>query len=323
MPELKLSIIIPFYNVEKYITQCLESIYSQDIPESEYEVICVNDCSPDNSREIVLEYQKNHPNLILLEHDKNKMLGAARNTGLLVARGKYIWFIDSDDYIKENILGKLLKIAEENDLEILHFNSLQFTDEGEFSNNEVFFPSDTDVITGIDFLNSPLVSYWKKSVTAWTKIYSTDFLRKNDLFFPESVFFEDNVHTLKALLLASRFQYVSDCIYYWRINPESIMNSHLEGGIKRADSVHYCCACMEVLEAYKFLPFYDEIEARYLLHLRLFNGIKQLLRLPVKEKWLYYKRMKTFDRSILFKNRPFRYRLIYTHPLLVFFPLSH
>lgn len=95
----KLSIIIPFYNVKQYIAQCLDSVYRQDIPEEEYEVICVNDASPDHSRDIVLEYQKRHKNLVLIEHEHNKKLGAARNTGRSIARGKYIWNVDSDDYI--------------------------------------------------------------------------------------------------------------------------------------------------------------------------------------------------------------------------------
>ncbi len=83
---LKLSFIVPFYNVEKHIARCLDSLYNQDIPESEYEVICVNDCSPDNSRDIVLQYKKQHSNLILVEHERNKKLGAARNTGLRKAK---------------------------------------------------------------------------------------------------------------------------------------------------------------------------------------------------------------------------------------------
>ena len=92
---IRLSIIIPFYNVEKYIAECLDSVYNQDISEEEYEVICVNDASPDNSRNIVLEYQKKHSNLTLVEHEVNKKLGAARNTGRKIARGKYIWNVDS------------------------------------------------------------------------------------------------------------------------------------------------------------------------------------------------------------------------------------
>ena len=93
---MKLSIIIPFYKVERYIAECLDSVFAQDIPESEYEVICVNDCSPDGSRAIVLEYQKKHKNLVIIEHEKNMMLGAARNTGLRAAKGDFVWFIDSE-----------------------------------------------------------------------------------------------------------------------------------------------------------------------------------------------------------------------------------
>ena len=110
---IRLSIIIPFYNVEQYIAQCLDSVYQQDIPEEEYEVICVNDASPDGSREIVKEYQKKHKNLILVEHERNKKLGGARNTGLNVAHGTYVLFVDSDDMLAENSIGRLVEEIED------------------------------------------------------------------------------------------------------------------------------------------------------------------------------------------------------------------
>ena len=117
----RLSIVIPFYNVEKHIAECLDSVYNQDIPEDEYEVICVNDASPDHSRDIVLEYRKKHSNLILIEHEVNKKLGAARNTGRRVARGKYLWNVDSDDMIAPNCMKEMLETCEENDLDLLLF----------------------------------------------------------------------------------------------------------------------------------------------------------------------------------------------------------
>ena len=119
---VRLSIVVPFYGVERYIRQCLQSLYLQDVPESEYEVICVNDCSPDNCERIVLEFQQEHKNLVLLHHEVNKKLGAARNTGLKAALGKYVWFVDSDDYIKENCFGEILKSCEENNLQIFHWS---------------------------------------------------------------------------------------------------------------------------------------------------------------------------------------------------------
>ena len=78
--DLRLSIIIPFYNVERFISECLDSVFDQDIPLPEYEVICVNDGSPDHSRDIVLQYMERFPNLRLIEHEKNRKLGTARNT---------------------------------------------------------------------------------------------------------------------------------------------------------------------------------------------------------------------------------------------------
>ena len=107
---IKLSFIVPFYNVEKYIGACLDSLYAQDIPEEEYEVICVDDCSPDNSKSIVKEYQKQHANLVLIEHPSNKGLGAARNTGIRAARGQYLWFIDSDDMVCSNVLSEIFSM---------------------------------------------------------------------------------------------------------------------------------------------------------------------------------------------------------------------
>ena len=111
---IRMSFILPFYGVERYIGKCLDSIYHQDIPEDQYEVICINDCSPDNSEQIVLQYAQEHTNLKLIKHDVNKKLGAARNTGLRAAQGNYVWFIDTDDFYEVREVQKnLLKYYEE------------------------------------------------------------------------------------------------------------------------------------------------------------------------------------------------------------------
>ena len=104
---VKLSFIIPIYNAERYLAECLDSIYATSVDKSVFEVICVNDCSPDCSREVVMEYQKAHKNLVLIDHSENKKAGGARNTGLLAAKGEYVWFVDADDRIRENCLKSL------------------------------------------------------------------------------------------------------------------------------------------------------------------------------------------------------------------------
>ncbi len=216
-----ISIIIPFYNVEKYIAQCLDSIYNQDIPESDYEVICVNDASPDNSRNIVIEYQKKHSNLILVEHEYNKKLGSARNTGRSVAKGKYIWNVDSDDSIKPNCLKTLVKVCQEGDLDVLVFNFFHLKGEVENLNTAYPFPN-SNICSGIDFLNNYCLDHMSEISPVWTQIYKKSFLDDANIFSPPINMGEDVPYTLKTLLLASRIKSIDYTAYVYRLNFTSL-----------------------------------------------------------------------------------------------------
>ena len=215
---IRLSIIIPFYNVEQYIAQCLDSVYHQDIPEEEYEVICVDDCSPDNSIAIVEEYAKKHDNLVIVRNQYNRKLGGARNAGMEVAKGEYIWFIDSDDFIEENCFKKLLSIAENEDLEMLHFNYAEYPN--------VMLPErrpdDTDVMTGTDMFFDSRFIWYHDLITAWRKLYKREFLIDNNIQFAEHIMFEDNDYAIIAFANAQRMKHISTSMYYYRNNPESI-----------------------------------------------------------------------------------------------------
>ena len=127
---LKLSFILPCYNVAPYIGRCIESIENQDIPQSDYEVICVDDCSTDDTVRKIKEYQAKYPNIQLICHEVNKTAGGARNTALDNANGKFVWCVDPDDSIQLNVVGKLIKKAEEQDLELLLFNYSLQTEDG-------------------------------------------------------------------------------------------------------------------------------------------------------------------------------------------------
>ncbi len=218
---LRLSIIIPFYNVEAYIAQCLESVFQQDIPEDEYEVICVNDASPDHSREIVLEYQKKHKNLILVEHDVNKKLGAARNTGRSIARGKYIWNVDSDDYIKPNCLRALLEECEQNDLDVLAFNFYHCRNGVEKINAQYPFPN-TEVYDGISFLNKYVLGYFYTISPVWLYLIKRDFLSKNNIYSPPINMGEDVPYSYAILLKAEKIKAVTLLCYVYRVNNNSL-----------------------------------------------------------------------------------------------------
>lgn len=220
MESKRLSIIIPFYNVEQYIAECLDSVFQQDIPEEEYEVICVNDGSPDFSRNIVLEYQKRHSNLILAEHKVNKKLGAARNTGRAVAKGNYIWNMDSDDKIAPNCLGKLLRICEENDLDVLDFGRYRFW--GEKSEDMSNIRSTEEVISGLDYLEQ-LESYeLSRMCVVWRRVIRKAFLDDNHIFSPEINMGEDVPYSFRVLMLARRMMVIPDRCYCYRANPNSL-----------------------------------------------------------------------------------------------------
>lgn len=215
---IRLSIIIPFYNVEQYIAQCLDSVYRQDIPEEEYEVICVDDCSPDNSIAIVEEYAKHHANIVIVRNQYNRKLGGARNAGMEVANGKYIWFIDSDDFIEENCFKKLLSIAENEDLDMLHFNYVDYPNDA----TPYRRPIDTDVMRGTDMWFNPTFIWAHDLVTAWRKLYKRQFLIDNSIQFAEHIMFEDNDYAIIAFANAQRVKHIALCAYHYRNNPNSI-----------------------------------------------------------------------------------------------------
>lgn len=217
---MRLSIIIPFYNVEKYIAECLDSVYNQDIPEEEYEVICVNDASPDNSRDIVLEYQKKHSNLILVEHEVNKKLGAARNTGRRIAQGKYIWNVDSDDMIAPNCLGTILRHCEDGNLDVLSFNYSSLLDDGTIkmgTNHQSI-----GLTKGTDFIHQYGSDRLGYLCPVWRHVFRKGFMDDNVIYSPEINMGEDVPYTFKTLFLANRMAFVNNWWYFYRKNELSL-----------------------------------------------------------------------------------------------------
>ncbi len=244
--SIKISLILPCYNIEKYIADCLDSIYNQDVDECEYEVICVNDCSPDKTKEIIQNFKKDHSNITLIDHEINKRVGAARNSGFNISKGKYIWFIDPDDIIKKECLSELINILEKKQLDILQFCH-QWMDE---KKNQIYktpydhnFYQTTDCMSGIDFieLNRSLgIPYSNMHVGCFVRIYSRDFLLKNNIIFPEVAYYEDQYHALNSLVHAQNFMNLNKAFYLYRVVPNSY--SHKPMSIeKRAGQLMMCC----------------------------------------------------------------------------------
>lgn len=215
----RLSIIVPVYNVEKYIERCLLSLLNQDIPKSEYEIIVVNDGTPDNSADIAQSIADKNENIIVI-HRENGGLSAARNTGIKHAKGNYLFYVDSDDFIEKNILGQLLAIAENNQLDICMFKPMVYTDEGEIIKFNRPSYADNNIHSG-DFL---LVKD-KAMTSVWHALYNRLFLERVGILFHEGLIHEDIHYHLKLFPHAKRIMINDIDGYYYCQNGESIMRT--------------------------------------------------------------------------------------------------
>lgn len=215
---MKLSIIIPVHNVEPYVEKCLRSCTDQDIPLSDYEIIIVNDGSQDNSLAIVNRVSKEFSNIIVLSQ-KNAGLSTARNNGLSIATGEYVWFIDSDDRIKSNCLGRILNTIIKNQcdgLRILAVNIISGREKSRYNLSKLT----ENVYSGIDLLKS---KFWEPCVPF--TIYRREFLIINNLKFVEGIFHEDTEFSPRAYFFAKKIAVLSEIFYYVNFNPNSITRS--------------------------------------------------------------------------------------------------
>lgn len=214
-PEI--SIIVPVYNCEPYIEECLKSISNQAF--KDFEALIVNDGSTDNSENIIMDFIKKDDRFKLLTK-KNGGQSSARNLGLRCAKGKYIAFLDSDDFIKPEFFEKLHTRAEENKLDIV-MSGIEVHNEitGEITADDPYFSLlcfNENFDNKIFDYNSCLDFIFRICVVPWNKLYKRRFLNKNNLRFIEGLNFEDNVFFLEAFLKAQRVEIVQEALVCYR-----------------------------------------------------------------------------------------------------------
>ena len=302
---IRISLIIPFFGVERYIRECLESVFQQDLPETEYEVICVNDCSPDKSEEIVLEFQREHANLHLIRHDVNKRLGAARNSGLRMAQGEYVWFIDSDDFIKSECLKDILSYCEKERLEILHW-SIQ-----DNQGNWKLKLEDSTVQTGVD----DLLNGSRDMTYPWNRVYKRVFLIDNNLWFND-YWGGDVIHTIQALNVAKKVKNVSTCFYFYRIdNLTSDMHSPISANKIISFSFILARALDETIDTLNpaLSSFLQEC-----VDWRINQSFKPIVKLNGDERRVFYQTMSSKEdlKSFVLERSDFKVKLVLLLPFV-------
>ena len=224
--DARISIIIPFYNVEQYIAECLDSVFDQNLSSDEYEVICVNDASTDGSRALVAGYLPKHPNLRIIDHPCNMKLGSARNTGVKAAKGKYIWHVDSDDSISPNCLKEIVDICEEKQLDVLEFGYIGARNLP-ISIGEP--PRTTEVISGQEYIKRYYLWNFGAICPIWRRVYRRAFLEANGIVSPPINMGEDEPYAVNVFVVAQRVSFEPKDWYYHRINTQSLVGDDKKG----------------------------------------------------------------------------------------------
>ena len=228
---LKLSFIVPLYNSAKWLEKCLYSILNQDIPEDQMEVVCVNDGSPDNSADMAREIGKKHPSIIVIDQP-NQGPSGARNTGIKAATGKYLAFVDPDDFVESDVYGKLVQQMENEQLDMLRFN-YQIVDENynpiEKRPFEKAFDYTPKLMSGAEFLATRL----DIACNIWRYLYRREIITTNNIWCFTGDYYDDTPWLPLVLLKAERMNICDVVVYNYLVRADSLVKTNNPKMMKR------------------------------------------------------------------------------------------
>ena len=223
MESIKISIIIPVYNVEKYLSECLDSCINQTM--REIEIICVDDCSTDSSGKILQNYARMDSRVKVIMHETNKKQGAARNTGLKYATGEYVWFIDSDDYIALEACQLLYDTATKKSVDMVCFNGINVVMDSGSTKKLAYSEYYTDWPK--NRILNPAENY--ESLCGYFSVSPCHYITRRTFLaqfsFREGCYYEDTDFTLILFASAKSVFCIAYTAYYRRITPGSTMQS--------------------------------------------------------------------------------------------------
>ena len=250
MNRVDVSIIIPVYNVQEYLAICLDSVIKQTIKNKE--VIVINDGSTDNCYEILTEYKKKYPEMIII-NQKNSGISATRNAGLKVASGEYIAFVDSDDFIELNMFEKMYNTAKRESADIVICNYIMYVEkpDNQNSNDQKIEGINKDgYIDKIEVLRMFLLNDIKGYV--WNKLHKREFFTTNNIQFPDFIVCEDTPVEFLLLACSQKTYSINEPLYYYRQRESSLTRTfsikamkdmidgcYIMGGFIAKDQLHY------------------------------------------------------------------------------------
>ncbi|RAP47411.1 MAG: hypothetical protein BZ135_02205 [Methanosphaera sp. rholeuAM6] len=251
----KISVIVPVYNVEQYLERCLDSIVNQSL--KDIEIICINDGSTDNSLKILEEYAKKDDRIIVI-NQKNHGQGYSRNRGLDVARGEYVLFVDSDDWVDIDTCKELYIKSNQLDTDVLIYQVESYDDYSDRFYKEdyyrnVYLPKE---FYGTVFNNRDISDYiFSLGVAPYGKLYRRSLLEKFNIRFPENIYFEDNPFYWEVMLASEKISIVNKFYSLRRYRENSIMADYDE---KFLDVIRISNLVVEKFEKYDSVDVYKD-----------------------------------------------------------------
>ncbi len=204
-----LSVVIPAHNGQDFLKKCIHSLLSQDLDSTQYEIIVVNDGSTDQTVATVESISKEFSNVRLFTQE-NRGEGGARNTGLKIAQGEYILFVDHDDYVIPGSLHQLLSIAKNKNLDILMADFYNQNKDEKPVKNHKYIHNSSEIMSGREFMEKNSISW-----NPWVYLFRKDFLKENSILFKENMGFVDTEFCLKNLFFAKKVSYTPIFFYTW------------------------------------------------------------------------------------------------------------
>ena len=259
----KVSVIVPVYNVEKYIARCLNSLVNQTL--DDLEIIVVNDGSKDNSEQIIKQFKKDYKNIIYVKKE-NGGLSSARNFGLIYATGEYVAFLDSDDYVDRSLYKKMYEKAKETNSDYVECDFIWK------------YPDHEKIDVGFRYKDKKEM-FEKARVVAWNKLIKRDIIINNKLEFPVGLYYEDIEFFYKLLPYINNFSFVEEPLIYYVQRDNSIVNKQ-DSRTKQIFKV-----LDNVIEYYKKIGLYNEYKAQIeytYSRLLLCSSLKRMIQIEDK-----------------------------------------
>lgn len=238
MNNVKISVIVPVYNTEKYLRRCLDSIVNQSF--KDIEIIVVNDCSSDNSLNIIREYMEQDNRIILINKEKNEGLSAARNSGIKLAKGEYIQHIDSDDWIEQNYFKEVYQCAIENNADIVISDFYK-----DFDNGNIFYMEDQNIIITKNITLIENVCFLKGFPAIWNKLIRRKLYIENNIFHPLGISIGEDLYVILKLFFFSKkiIKYNHAFIHY--IQTENSLIRKKEKNVIKVKDIYFVIKNLE------------------------------------------------------------------------------